>query len=108
MCQVRYSTLINILVMEPLGLSEHDVYVCHNFRNPFEYRVPGYREEDIIDGKVIDPDADEDDLELEVAFKSDEETHVKSEDHYPNVLPSMGSTLGDEELDDQSPGFDTW
>jgi hypothetical protein len=36
--QVRFSSLVTILAMDPLGLSEHDIYVCHDFRDPFQYR----------------------------------------------------------------------
>jgi len=51
--QVRYSTLIMILSVEAVGLDQHDQYVCHQYRDPFRYRVPGYRDDEICDGKVV-------------------------------------------------------
>ena len=41
--------------MEAVGLSEHDKYVCHNYRDPFRYRVIGYRESDVCDGRIVTP-----------------------------------------------------
>jgi len=40
--RVRFISLINILVMDPLNLSEHDVYVCFDYKDPFSYFQPGY------------------------------------------------------------------
>ena len=31
-----------ILLMDANELTDHDQYVCHEFRDPFQYRVPGY------------------------------------------------------------------
>ena len=42
LCKVRYASLIMILLMDTNELTEHDQYVCHDSRNPFKYRVPGY------------------------------------------------------------------
>lgn len=57
--KVRYLTLIRILVIETMGLDDHDVYVCHDYRDPFKYRVRGYRETEIKDGHIIDPNIDD-------------------------------------------------
>lgn len=40
--RVRFLALINVLVLEPLNLSEHDVYVCFDYKDPFSYFQPGY------------------------------------------------------------------
>jgi len=53
--KVRYSSLLTILIMEAVGLSEHDKYVCHNYRDPFRYRVIGYRQSDVCDGRIVTP-----------------------------------------------------
>jgi hypothetical protein len=107
--KVRYTSLISILVIEPLGLTEHDVYVCHNYRNPFEYRVPGYREEDVINGCVIDPDGeDPESVALQGPEEPEEPAHIKAEDGAsPSVLPSMGSPL-DDKLEDMPEGYRQW
>lgn len=39
---VSFMSLINVLVMKPLGLCDHDVYVCFEFKDPFSYFQPGY------------------------------------------------------------------
>ena len=39
---VTFSTLLKILVMDPLHLSEHDTYVCFGYKDPFSYFQPGY------------------------------------------------------------------
>ena len=44
-----------ILLMDATGLTEHDKYVCHNYRDPFKYRVLGYAESDIVDGLICTP-----------------------------------------------------
>lgn len=45
--KVRYATLIMILLMDANELTEHDQYVCHEYRNPFQYSVNGYSTADI-------------------------------------------------------------
>jgi len=40
--KVRFSSLIRILIQKALGLDNHDIYVCHDFRDPFQVRWPGY------------------------------------------------------------------
>jgi len=41
--RVRFLSLINIIVMEPLELEEHDIYMCFYGRDPFgSYYMPGY------------------------------------------------------------------
>ena len=44
-----------ILLMDATGLTEHDKYVCHDYRDPFKYRVLGYAESDIVDGLICTP-----------------------------------------------------
>ena len=44
-----------IMLMDAVGLTEHDQYVCHDYRDPFRYRVPGYRETEIRDGQIYTP-----------------------------------------------------
>jgi len=39
---VRFMSLINVLIIEPLNLTEHDVYVCFDYKDPFSYFQPGY------------------------------------------------------------------
>ena len=53
--QVRYSSLIMILLMKVTNITEHDQYVCHNYRDPFRYQVLGYSESEICDGHIITP-----------------------------------------------------
>ena len=52
LCQIRYSSLVMILIMDTVGLSAHDQYVCHSYRDPFQFRAPGYRETDVVDGRI--------------------------------------------------------
>lgn len=40
--KVRFISLVNLLVMDPLNLTQHDIYVCFDFKNPFSYFQPGY------------------------------------------------------------------
>merc|ERR1712070_1125016 len=49
--KVRFLSLITVLVLEPLELEEHDIYVCFEERNPFSYYQPGYFGDTNQDGK---------------------------------------------------------
>jgi len=40
--KVSFMSLVNILLIGPLGLCDHDVYVCFDFKDPFSYFQPGY------------------------------------------------------------------
>ena len=51
--QVRYSTLITVLLQDAVGLNEHDRYVCHGYRDPFDCRAPGYNETEIQAGRIV-------------------------------------------------------
>ena len=42
--KVRFSSLIRILIQKALGLDNHDIYVCHDYRDPFQVRWPGYQQ----------------------------------------------------------------
>ena len=46
---------MTILLMDAVCLTDHDKYVCHNYRDPFRYRVKGYREKDMKDGCIVTP-----------------------------------------------------
>ena len=46
---------MTILLMDAICLTDHDKYVCHNYRDPFRYRVKGYREKDVQDGRIVTP-----------------------------------------------------
>jgi len=51
---VSFMSLINLLVMAPLGLNDHDVYVCFDFKDPFSYFQPGYfGDKKPLNGKVV-------------------------------------------------------
>jgi len=52
--QVTFSSLIKVLAMDPLGLNDHDIYVCYDYKDPFAYFQPGYFKDKITDddGKV--------------------------------------------------------
>jgi len=39
---VSFTSMIRILSMDPLNLTEHDIYVCSGFKDPFSYFQPGY------------------------------------------------------------------
>jgi len=41
-----------ILSLDAVGLDRHDEYVCHNYRDPFKYRLPGYCEKEINNGRI--------------------------------------------------------
>jgi len=50
----RFMSLVQILIIEPLGLTEHDVYVCCDYKDPFSYFQPGYFGDKYpTDGQVI-------------------------------------------------------
>lgn len=51
--KVRYSTLITVLLQDAVGLNEHDRYVCHGYRDPFDCRAPGYNETEIQAGRIV-------------------------------------------------------
>ena len=93
--KVRYSSLITILVLEAVGLDEHDQYVCHNYREPYKYRIPGYREDDIVDGRITTAGevADDDkallagETLLELAPKPDVSPSETIKDRAAGVLP---------------------
>jgi len=57
--QVTFSSLIQVLVMDPLNLTDHDLYVCYDNKDPFSYFVPGYFKDKIpLDGEIclnLDP-----------------------------------------------------
>jgi len=40
--QVTFSTLLQILIMDPLLMTEHDNFVCFGYKDPFSYFQPGY------------------------------------------------------------------
>jgi len=40
--KVKFMSIINILVIDPLTLSDHDVYVCFKYKDPFSSFMPGY------------------------------------------------------------------
>ena len=44
-----------ILLMKVTNITEHDQYVCHNYRDPFRYQVLGYSESEICDGHIVTP-----------------------------------------------------
>jgi len=53
-CQVTFSSLLQILSMDPLHMTEHDKFVCFECKNPFSYFQPGYFEDKSpVDGKVV-------------------------------------------------------
>lgn len=86
--------------------------MCHNFRDPFQYRVVGYREEEIVDGKVIDPE----NPESLRCFEPEVEAEIQKLDDQPSdtqqdmvvgeeigVLPSMGSLTLSTQLEEEIP-----
>jgi len=52
--KVRYSSLIMILLMQANRLTEHDKYVCHDFRDPYKYRMPGYEDQRDDEAAILD------------------------------------------------------
>jgi len=52
--KVRFLSLINILVLEPMELDDHDVYMGFRCRDPFNYFIPGY-----FGDKLHDNDSDD-------------------------------------------------
>ena len=39
---VEFESLVSILVADPLGLSDHDIFVVNNYRHPYTAVIPGY------------------------------------------------------------------
>jgi len=73
---VRFMSLINILVMEPLDLTAHDTYVCFDYKDPFSYFQPGYFGDKYpgVDGKVClntDPMSIRNPMEMPAYYKKD-------------------------------------
>jgi len=51
--QVSFSSLLTILVMGPVNLQAHDLFVAFGFKDPFSYTQPGYLHDKFMqDGKV--------------------------------------------------------
>jgi hypothetical protein len=53
---VRFGSVINTLTLGPIGLDDHDVYVCYKFKDPLSYFQPGYFADKYpsSDGQVTD------------------------------------------------------
>merc|ERR1712166_925827 len=39
---VEFESLVSILVADPLGLSDHDIFVVNDYRHPYTAVIPGY------------------------------------------------------------------
>ena len=91
--KVRFMSLINILVMAPLNLTPHDVYVCFDFKDPFSYFQPGYFGDKYpVEGKVClntDPD--------KVLMPGEFPAYFKDEDNQKKLTED--DLLGTYELD---------
>jgi len=57
--KVNLTALLNVIVLDALNLSPHDVYVCFKYKDPFSYFMPGYfGDKYLVEGKVslnLDP-----------------------------------------------------
>lgn len=74
--RAKFMTLINIMIIEPLNLSPHDVYVCFDYKDPFSYFQPGYFGDKYpVDGQVVletDPQSIRSPLFKPAFYKSDQ------------------------------------
>ena len=96
LCQVRYSTLIMILLMQANRLTEHDKYVCHDFRDPYKYRMPGYEDQGDDEAAILDSN-------LKASLNEDSTAMPASKSYLETMSPTVeGITAGSS----RSPGND--
>lgn len=84
---------MNILVNDALGLSEHDQFVANEYRDVLSYRVLGYRETEICDGRICSPtksDSCKEPQRMDLMFKQDS---LRTDDTLGNGI-SVGVEFG--------------
>jgi len=102
--QVTFTALINILVMVPLQLTPHDMYVCFDAKDPFSYFQPGYfGDKHPVDGHIrlnTDPESISAPMHLPAFFKRGPEKITEDDLAGSYTMPTINDAHIDSMDDD--------